>query len=107
MSAIGAVVATILVATYAGHRKAWVAQPTLALVFGGALVLLAATQSFVAGLVAICIVGALASGFQSLNNSLTISMSDEAYHGRVQSTRYVLHRCFLYDDHLWLLPSSA
>ncbi len=57
----------------------------LAILFGAGLVLLAATSHFVAGLAAILIVGALSSGFQSLNNSLTLSMSESEYYGRVQS----------------------
>ncbi|MEX0784220.1 MAG: MFS transporter [Dehalococcoidia bacterium] len=85
MSAIGAVIATVFVATYAAHKRAWYAQPLLAIAFGGSLVLLAATANFVAGLIAIVLVGALASAFQSLNNSLTMSMSEPEYHGRVQS----------------------
>ena len=31
------------------------------------------------------VVGGLAAAFQSLNNSLTMSYTDEEYHGRVQS----------------------
>jgi MFS family permease len=85
MSAIGAVIATVFVATYAAHRRAWYAQPLLAIAFGGSLILLASTANFVAGLIAIVLVGALASAFQSLNNSLTMSMSEPEYHGRVQS----------------------
>jgi MFS family permease len=85
VSAVGAVLATIVVATYAGHRRAWSAQPLLALVFGASLMLLAATSNFIAGLAAIMIVGAAASAFQSLNNSLTMSMSEDEYQGRVQS----------------------
>ena len=37
------------------------------------------------GLVAMVFVGALASAFQSLNNSLTMSYTDPDFHGRVQS----------------------
>jgi MFS family permease len=85
MSAVGAVAATVVVATYAGHKGAWFAQPLLAIAFGGSLILLAATSNFVAGMIAIVLVGGLASAFQSLNNSLTMSMSEHDYHGRVQS----------------------
>lgn len=83
--AVGAVVATVLVAAYAESRKAWVAQPITAMLFGGSLILLGAAPSFWVGMLAMVGVGALASGFQSLNNSLTMSSTDSAYHGRVQS----------------------
>ena len=82
--AIGAVGATILVAMYAGHRLAWVFQPILAVSFAVALVGLGAAPGYVFGLGAMFFVGALASAFQSLNSSLTMSMSDHEYVGRVQ-----------------------
>lgn len=85
VSAVGAVISTVIVATYAGHRRAWFAQPLLAMLFGASLILLSATSNFAFGLMAIFLVGALASSFQSLNNSLTMSMSEDQYHGRVQS----------------------
>jgi sugar phosphate permease len=45
---------------------------------------LGAAPGFAAGLAAMVLVGALASAFQSLNNSLTMSLSDHQYIGRVQ-----------------------
>ncbi len=83
--AVGAVVATVFVAAYAESKRAWFAQPILAMIFGGALVLLGIAPSFWVGMLAMVAVGALASGFQSLNNSLTMSSTDSEYHGRVQS----------------------
>jgi predicted MFS family arabinose efflux permease len=47
--------------------------------------LLGATSHFIPGLFAILIVGGFASAFQSLNNSLTMTMSESEYQGRVQS----------------------
>lgn len=83
--AVGAVVATMLVATYANNSKAWVAQPLLAVAFGLSLVGLGIAPNFALGLAAMVSVGALAGGFQGINNSLTMSSTDAAYHGRVQS----------------------
>jgi len=83
--AVGAVVATLFVATYAGSKKAWLAQPLLAFLFGLSLIGLGMAPSFPLGLLAMLAVGALASGFQGMNNSLTMSSTDSAYHGRVQS----------------------
>lgn len=85
VAAIGAVASTILVATYAEHRRAWAFQPLLALAFGVSLIALGVAPSFVFGLVMMVFVGGLASAFQSLNNSLTMSFTDGQFHGRVQS----------------------
>jgi hypothetical protein len=83
--AIGAVAATIVVATYAAHPKAPVLQPLAGMMFGVALAGLGATAAFVPGLLVMVAVGGLASSFQSLNNSLTMTFTDQEYHGRVQS----------------------
>ncbi|GAB4330335.1 MAG: MFS transporter [Dehalococcoidia bacterium] len=85
VQAVGAVVATVIIASVAGHPRAWHIQPVLAAGFGASIVLLGAMPSFVTGLVAISVVGAFSAGFQSLNNSLSLTLSDSAYHGRVQS----------------------
>ena len=84
-TAVGAVFCTVLVAAYAGHRRAWYAAPVLAVAFGLSLVAFALTRNFVGGLLVLVVVGGLAAAFQSLNNSLTMSYTDEEYHGRVQS----------------------
>ena len=83
--AIGAVVATLLVATYAGSRRAWKFQPLLAIAFGGSLIGLGLAPNIWLGLLAMVAVGGLASGFQGVNNALTMSSTDADYQGRVQS----------------------
>lgn len=83
--AIGAVAATLLVATYAQSKRAWAAQPLLAIAFGGALIGLGLAPNLWFGLLAMVAVGGLAGGFQGLNNALTMSSTDTAYQGRVQS----------------------
>ena len=83
--AVGAVVATLVVAAYAENKKAWVAQPLLALTFGASLIGLGLAPNFWFGILAMVAVGGLASGFQGVNNSLTMSSTDTEYHGRVQS----------------------
>lgn len=83
--AIGAVVATLLVAAYAQSKKAWIAQPLLAIAFGGSVVALGLAPNFWFGLLAMVAVGGLASGFQGVNNALTMSSTDQDYQGRVQS----------------------
>lgn len=84
VGAVGAVVATVLVASMNAKTSAYW-QPLAALAFGGALIGLGAASSFPVGLLAMVFVGALAAAFQSLNNSLVMSMTDAEYHGRVQS----------------------
>jgi MFS family permease len=84
-TAVGAIICTVLVAAYSHHKKAWFFAPVIAVAFGLSLVLFAATSSFALGLLALVLVGGLAAAFQSLNNSLTMSYTDEEYHGRVQS----------------------
>lgn len=84
-AAVGAVAATVLVATFAESRRAWFWQPALAMAFGGSLIALGATTNLLVGLAVMVAVGALASGFQGLNNALTMSSTDHEYHGRVQS----------------------
>ncbi len=82
--AIGAVVATVVVASMSEKASAiW--QPICGMIFGGALVALGAAPGFVPGLFAMVLVGGFAAAFQTLNNSLVMGMTDRAYHGRVQS----------------------
>jgi len=83
--AIGAVVATLIVATFAQHKSAWAAQPLIAIAFGGSLICLGLAPNFWTGLIVMVAVGGLASGFQGVNNSLTMSSTDGPYQGRVQS----------------------
>lgn len=83
--AVGAVIATLLVAAYAESRHNWVAQPVLALIFGLSLVGFGLAPNFWFGLLAMTAIGAFASGFQGVNNSLTMQSTDGPYQGRVQS----------------------
>jgi predicted MFS family arabinose efflux permease len=76
----------VFVAASATSTKAWSWHPYLALAFACSLVALGAAPSFLLGLVAMVAVGGFAAAFQSLNNSLTIQLTDHEYHGRVQST---------------------
>lgn len=85
MAAIGAVAATVLVATYAGHARAWSFAALSGLAFGLSLLALGAAPTFGMGLIVIIAVGAAASAFQSFNNSLVMQLTESEYHGRVQS----------------------
>ena len=85
IQAVGAVIAIVIVAGIASQPRAWHLQPVFALGFGAAVALLGFASNFVMGLLAIAVVGAFSAGFQSLNNALSISLSEARYHGRVQS----------------------
>ena len=85
VGAVGAVAANVVVATYAAHRRAWIFQSAIAIAFGASLLLLGFAPNLASGLAAMVFVGGLASAFQSLNNSLTMTFTDAEYQGRVQS----------------------
>jgi MFS family permease len=85
MSAVGAVVMSLFVAGRAGGAHARRIQTCSGFAFGGGLVLLATTPNFASALVVVLLVGAAAAGFQSMNNSLVLALSDFEYHGRIQS----------------------
>lgn len=85
LAAVGALAATLAVATLTGHRHAWRIQTFAGVAFGLALVAFSAAPDFIAGLAAVLLVGAFASAFQSLNNALTMMFSEPRYYGRVQA----------------------
>lgn len=84
-AAVGAVGATVLVATFAQNKRAWAMQPVLAALFGVAMVFFGLASSLWTGILAILAVGALASAYQGVNNALTMQVTDGPYQGRVQS----------------------
>jgi predicted MFS family arabinose efflux permease len=76
---------SLFVAGRAGGAHARRIQTGSGFAFGGGLVLLATTPNFASALVVVLLVGAAAAGFQSMNNSLVLALSDFEYHGRIQS----------------------
>ncbi len=85
MSAVGAVGMGLLVARRAGGSQARRIQTISGFALGGSLVLLSAAPNLAAALAAVFLVGAAAAGFQSMNNSLVLALSEFEYHGRIQS----------------------
>jgi MFS family permease len=85
LAAAGALVASLSVAALTGHRHAWKIQAAAGIAFGVALAGFGFAPSFAAGLALIFLVGAFASGFQSLNNALTMTLAEPRYYGRVQA----------------------
>lgn len=85
MTAVGALAATLAVATLTGHRHVWRMQAIAGIAFGLSLIAFGASPSFVTGLVIALAVGATASAFQSLNSALTMTITEPRYFGRVQA----------------------
>ena len=85
VSAVGAVLASLFIASRAGGPSAWRLQALAGVAFGASLITVGMAPTYVSGLVAIFVVGAGASAFQSLNNSIVLTLSDTEYHGRIQS----------------------
>jgi MFS family permease len=84
-SAIGAVGVSAYIAGRGTGRAAWRIQAISGLLFGVALVALAVVPGYLAAVPAIAAVGAASAGFQAMNNSLVLALSDLEFHGRVQS----------------------
>jgi MFS family permease len=84
-SAIGAVALSMFIAGRSKGRAAWRVQSVTGVAFGVSLVLLAVSPGYLAAVAAVTCVGAASAGFQAMNNSLVLALSDLEYHGRVQS----------------------
>jgi hypothetical protein len=84
-SAVGAVVVSVWVAGRGSRRSPWRVETAMGLLFGVALIGLAVAPNIAVALAVIVVVGAGASGFQSMNNSLALNLAAFEYHGRIQS----------------------
>jgi predicted MFS family arabinose efflux permease len=85
MTAIGALAATLSVATLTAHKHVWQMQALAGVAFGLSLIAFGASPSFGTGLIIALSVGATASAFQSLNSALTMTLTEPRYFGRVQA----------------------
>lgn len=84
-SAVGAVALSMFIAGRSKGQAAWRVQSVTGVAFGITLILLAAAPGYIAAVAAVTCVGAASAGFQAMNNSLVLALSDLEYHGRVQS----------------------
>jgi len=84
-SAVGAVIVSWLIAGRARGAAAWRIQAATGFGFGVALILMGLMTQFALALLAVALVGGMSAGFQAMNNSLVLAMSDMEHHGRVQS----------------------
>ena len=84
-SAVGAVALSMFIAGRSKGRAAWRVQSVTGVAFGVTLILLALAPGYITAVAAVTCVGAASAGFQAMNNSLVLALSDLEYHGRVQS----------------------
>jgi predicted MFS family arabinose efflux permease len=85
VSAIGAVLISFYAARNSSRESSWRLQTIAGFVFGIGVVLLAGAPVFFLALVAVFVIGAGSSAFQSMNNSLVLGLTDPGFHGRLQS----------------------
>jgi MFS family permease len=85
VSAVGGLIASLVVAGLADSSKAPVLQLLASLVLGIALILTGLAPTFAVALVTMIVVGAGGSAFQTLNNSIALKEAHADYFGRVMS----------------------
>lgn len=85
VSGVGALMASTLVAGRSGGPNAWRIQASAGMVFGVGLVMLWVAPSLWVALAILLFVGGANASFQAVNNTLVLTGSESAYHGRVQS----------------------
>jgi sugar phosphate permease len=85
VSAVAALGFTFWIAGRTRPNDAWRIQSISGVVLAIGLLALAAAPSFILALVALFVVGGAASGYQSMNSTIVLTLTDLEYHGRVQS----------------------
>jgi len=84
VSGVGAVIVSLRIAGLVGANS-WRIQILAGVVFGLGVVGLGVAPTFPLALLGLLVAGGGASAFQAMNNTLALTESDPAYHGRVQS----------------------
>jgi MFS family permease len=84
-SAIGAVIVALWVARHADGPRAMHLMLVSGGAFGVGVIVLGVAPTFWIGFVIVGFIGAGATGYQSLSNTIALSLSDEGHRGRVQS----------------------
>ncbi len=82
---IGAVMVALGLASRADGPGAYRLMISAGLVFGGGVVLLGIAPSFAVAIVVVAVIGAGATGYQSLSNTIALNMAEDSHQGRVQS----------------------
>ena len=84
-SAVGALAMSVWVAGRGSRYSPWRIEAVNGVLFGVAIIGLALAPGVGTAMLALVAIGAGASGFQAMNNSLALNLSDFEYHGRIQS----------------------
>ncbi len=84
-TAVGAVSASLFIASRSGGPNVWKLQAGAGAMFGAGLILLAITPTFWASILVLVLIGGATSSFQALNNTMVLMASKTAFHGRVQA----------------------
>lgn len=84
VSGVGAVVVSLRIARLTGSDS-WRIQVIAGTIFGLGVAGLGLAPTFPLALLALLAIGGAASAFQAMNNTLILTETDPAYHGRVQS----------------------
>ena len=82
---VGAIVVSLVLASRADGAGAWRLMVINGLVFGLGVIVLALVPVFWMAVLVVGVIGAGATGFQSLSNTIGLNMAEPSHQGRVQS----------------------
>ena len=85
VSALGALAAGLVVARRSGRQDPWRAVVLFGFGFAAAVFAIGISPSFEVVMVVVIVAGGMSLAFQSISNSLLLSLSAFEFHGRVQS----------------------
>lgn len=84
-TAVGAVSASLFIASRSGGPNVWKLQAAAGAMFGAGLIVLSVTPTFWSSILVLVVIGGATSAFQALNNTMVLMASATAFHGRVQA----------------------
>ncbi|MEZ4521213.1 MAG: MFS transporter [Thermomicrobiales bacterium] len=85
VNGIGALVGSLVVATFSNFRRRGILQVALGVTFGLSLAAFAFSQSLAIAFPTLVIIGGASAAYMALNMSLVMGYSEPEYHGRVMS----------------------
>lgn len=89
LTAVAAFLVAFFIASRTRPNQAWRIQLVAGVTLGIGLLGIAVAPSFVVCLAALMVVGGSLSGYQAMNSTIALSVSDLEYHGRVQSLLFL------------------
>jgi MFS family permease len=84
-TAVGAVSASLFIASRSNGPNVWKLQAFAGAMFGAGLIMLAIAPTFWTSILVLVVIGGATSSFQALNNTMVLMASETAFHGRVQA----------------------